>query len=34
MKKIISLALVAALGLFAFAGFGSKTANDGSAADS
>ena len=34
MKKIISLALVAALGLFAFAGCGSKTANDGSAADS
>ncbi len=34
MKKIISLALVAALGLFAFAGCGSKTANDASAADS
>ncbi len=34
MKKIISLALVAALGLFAFAGCGNKAATDGSAADS
>ena len=33
MKKIISLALVAALGLFAFAGCGNKAATEGSAAD-
>lgn len=34
MKRIISLALVAALGLFAFAGCGSKDAAEGSAAGS